>query len=163
LDTLEPSLASTANNTITHLKYSAYSVEERNVATLFTQQTGEEGEKIRVIKPANGKGFDFREVYEIIQCEVIEAIFFNNGRCMLIDEQPNVYPDKPQKIGNRNATLYVQKYSPYTLMSPVGIEGSALLLTAAETLNDRDIEEPRLSAILKALVEPDDGYREDSV
>jgi hypothetical protein len=40
----------------------------------------------RDITPRDGKAFTFAELYPVLGCEDIEVVYFQDGRCLLIDE-----------------------------------------------------------------------------
>jgi len=62
---------------------------------------------IQEIKPNNAKtGFDFKELYSVLECDMIEIVNLADGRIMLVDEE---YRFKDVLIKNIEATeLYRQ-------------------------------------------------------
>ncbi|MBR5568432.1 MAG: DUF3846 domain-containing protein [Bacteroidales bacterium] len=52
------------------------------MATLYKSN----GETIEV-EPKDGKHFQLRELYQMLDCELIEVIFLRDGRLMIIDEE----------------------------------------------------------------------------
>ena len=52
------------------------------------------------IEPRNGRRFELEELYEILECELVEMVFLRGSQIMLIDEEGKL----TNSTFNKNAT-----------------------------------------------------------
>jgi hypothetical protein len=82
--------------------------------------------KERVVSPANAsRGFTLDEVYELLDCDLVQVVELGDGQAMIIDEEGKVYG---RKGPNPAATKLAQPY----LMPGDEIVGHALVVGAGE-------------------------------